>query len=223
MTFKAKWVPPCLCDCGLDITAKWPRGTLEGGVSYKHPVPFTITDIQISNVCENHKHVLNEPIADNWHRKGYIELPIKNPTNAQKLYVYLWRYNGQKTITDICSCEIYGSCEDDGLQKKEIEIKHHPLYSKKSPAFPNLSVVDGHKEVMKLSKYKNKVILPELIKVLDPEEKKKTKNNDGIDTEEPAHPIKFKIKNGKLDIVDIPETPTSIKTKVRAILLEKGL
>ncbi len=208
-----------MCGCELEIRAVWPKGAVNNGISYRHPIPFTITHIDIVNVCADHQHVLNEPAITSWHRTGYIKLPIENPTDAQKLYVYLWRYSGQKIVTPICDCSIYGVCEDDGVVKKDLDIKEHPLVSTKSKAFESDDVVTGHKKLLALEAKKNKDILPALIAAAPDEEKLDVldEQNKPTGAKKLKRDIKFRIVNGDLE-ADLEEYPLKARQKLKPII-----
>ncbi len=141
MSATANWIPPCLCDCVLRITADW-AGDVRSGVSHQHPIPFTITNIEIVSVCDEHKAVLTQPLVspdvfsvdpyteELVQRRGYLELPIAHPTDAQKLYIYLWKYHGNVHTAD-CGCRAYHVFEHDhGKHEKLTKPKKlaHPVH-----------------------------------------------------------------------------------------------
>ena len=130
---KAIWICPKLCGCELEIDADWVKEPLqEGGrsVSYQHPIPFTIRGIEIINVCIDHQSFRTDPLPLDPYNgcTGYIQLPIINPTEAQKVYIQLYKYNGQRLRPDTCGCSIY-QCFDDFT--KERFIRPHGAHTRK--------------------------------------------------------------------------------------------
>lgn len=51
----AIWIPPSLCGCQLRITGDFIDGSVINGVSYKHPAQYTISNIDIVSVCDEHQ------------------------------------------------------------------------------------------------------------------------------------------------------------------------
>ena len=108
------WICPKLCGCEISITADWVKEREAGrNVSYQHPKPFTITDIEIVDVCAEHNHFKTDPpITDETYggeMRGYLGR-VPN-TEAEKLYIALTRYRGQRWKPDTCDCRIY-DCVD---------------------------------------------------------------------------------------------------------------
>lgn len=103
----ANWHCPAMCGCVLAIDADWP-GAPEGGVSYRHPIPGTIRSIAIVAVCAAHDSLRTDPLpTDPWYGcRGYMTVPA-SPTEAERLYIALYRYGGQKVRLDTCGCAIY--------------------------------------------------------------------------------------------------------------------
>lgn len=128
-----KWHPACLCGCELQITAQW----LDESI-YRHPIPFTITSIQINNVCSEHSTCVDMPdVSDLFdidqmtgtivQNRGYQRYPINNPLLAEILYAHLFRHNGQrKTLR--CGCTFYYHSHPTIGKMKLLE---HPLHSRK--------------------------------------------------------------------------------------------
>lgn len=125
------WVCPKLCGCKLKMTALWVHPSfLENGetVTYGHPVPYTISQLEIQKVCSEHEPWCDEPLPDNPYGggPGYIKLPITNPTRAQKLYIRLYRYNSQSFRPDTCGCVIVQSTD---RFVSGIQIVNHPQFT----------------------------------------------------------------------------------------------
>ena len=154
------FIPPTLCGCELSITAKWTTEaeTVDGRkVSYKHPTPFTITGIEIVNVCAEHDvYRTSVPTDPYWDldtepvgktSSGYIcigdtcvhpnkqgEPKHSNPksvaelSEGEKVYVNLWRFTGmKKTFKGSCDCEAFICDSKEGQQV----FRNHPKHSKK--------------------------------------------------------------------------------------------
>src|SRR2546430_486325 len=98
----AIWIPPSLCGCKLQITADFVDDSIVEGVSYRHPKPFTITDLKIVAVCSGHKvHLAEMPDTsrfcdDGVQHRGYLRYPIAHPTPAECLYTLLSMHRGQR-------------------------------------------------------------------------------------------------------------------------------
>ncbi len=134
----AIWVPPSLCGCQLRITADWTDGSIVNGISHRHPVPFTIKDIQIDSVCADHhdstkqmpdvsRHYEEDKFTgEQVQHRGYLQHPIDNPTEAQCLYEFLCAFNGQIHTLD-CGCSGYQVVEPN----KDPEYKVHPVHGRK--------------------------------------------------------------------------------------------
>lgn len=129
------WTPPSLCGCQLRITADWPED--QGNNTYRHPTPFTIKNIIIVNVCDNHNNInsmsdvshlyeTNPHTGKQFQQRGYLQHPIANPTQAQCLYQFLCSYNGQ-THSFPCGCASHMWIDENGsatyLHKQEINRK----------------------------------------------------------------------------------------------------
>lgn len=132
----AIWMPPCLCACRLQITAKWTADVLEdlakGRVVHHHPIPYTITGLQVLHACQKHEPMMTAPIEEDPYggRPGYIKLSeLTNPTAAQKLYVHLYRYHGQLDSLP-CGCQIHVASErrwDAHENPRDMEHPHHTV------------------------------------------------------------------------------------------------
>lgn len=128
----ALFVPPPVCGCILSITAQWGEGTVREGLAYGHPHPLTVTDIGIVSMCETHGAIIKAetgPLEPS-NIPGYIPLPIAEPTQAERLYVYLWRYHSILRKLDTCGsgvdkCSIY--FVGDRISGEELAITEHPF------------------------------------------------------------------------------------------------
>ena len=134
----ATWIPPSLCGCKFRITADFTDGSVVDGVSYRHPVPFTITDIRIVNVCADHQpNSLVMPDISGlmeidkitglpYQARGYLKHPISNPTQAEILYQFFGFHKGQVHSLP-CGCRAYQHfCEKDAMT-----CKIHPSHTQK--------------------------------------------------------------------------------------------
>lgn len=149
----AIWIPPSLCGCQLQITGDFDSEQIHDGISYKHPKPFTITNLKILSVCADHEPqslemidtgIFFDPVQANEgvhaflaqkkgviassimrQNRGYLKYPIDNPTPAECLYTFLSQYSG--TINrQSCGCSAF-ICGDE---KGETAFVSHPLNSK---------------------------------------------------------------------------------------------
>lgn len=135
MIYTATWIPPGLCGCEFRITADWTEPN-DGTIRYRHPIPHTITDIQITSICATHipqsKVMMDtsvffdtpalNPIQQFLQNKnavalkpkqnrGYLTYPIANPTPAQMLYSFFSMHAGQKEHLP-CGCARYGFSDE---------------------------------------------------------------------------------------------------------------
>ncbi len=151
----AEWVCPALCGCRIVIEAKWLDGDIQpNGLSYRHPIPFTIRSLELAEVCEEHRPALQYNIAgiyehvfvkkssfsrselltarNEWGNKiqvaGYLNYPIYSPRPVDRLYTYLWRYCGNLLRPDTCGCQIYKSFDRFNPASSE-KFHEHPLHS----------------------------------------------------------------------------------------------
>ena len=132
------WIPPSLCGCQLKVTADFLDGSVIDGASYRHPKPFTISDIEIVNVCDTHQpQTLSMPDTgglfgiDNItglsvQQRGYLSYPISSPTPAQCLYTFLAQYGGQKHGYS-CGCSAHQWVDEKG----GITYLPHPHHTRK--------------------------------------------------------------------------------------------
>lgn len=151
----AIWIPPSLCGCQLQMTADFTEGSVANGISYRHPIPYTISDIKIVSVCAEHQaQTLAMPDTSNLfeadltgdvatflikkypnivlsttQRRGYLKYPLDNPTSGHNLYTYFWRYCGQ-THGYPCGCRAYVFINDRTPDSPHVYLDH-PLYTKK--------------------------------------------------------------------------------------------
>lgn len=121
----AIWIPPSLCGCQLQITADWTDGSVVNGISYRHPKPFTITDVQIVNMCAgctpnsaampdvSHLYETSNITGKPYQARGYLSHPIANPTAAHNLYQFLCSHGGQ-THSFPCGCAAHMHIAPDG-------------------------------------------------------------------------------------------------------------
>lgn len=138
MIQSAIWVPPSLCGCQLRMTADFTDGSVVDGVSYRHPKPFTVTDLQVVSVCAVHQpqtlvmldisglYDLDPITGDQKQSRGYLQHPISNPTDAQCLYTFLSQYGGQ-TQSFPCGCKGHQFFDES----KNVSYLDHPRHSRK--------------------------------------------------------------------------------------------
>ena len=127
-TGTAEWHCPAMCGCALAITARWPQAPV-GGVSYQHPVPRTITRVEIVNVCAAHDSLRTGPLpADPYYgARGYMDVPA-SPTEAERLYIALFRFGGQRLRLDTCGCALYVVTDRAG---GNVSRRPHPRHTVK--------------------------------------------------------------------------------------------
>ena len=134
---EAIWIPPSLCGCKLRIAAEWPNADdIVDGVVYRHPKPFTITDVQIVNVCDEHK-AESESMPDTSdlfdidnitgelkQTRGYLKYPIDNPTPAQNLYTHFYYHKGQIHGYP-CGCQTFQHIDHNDVLSYKHHDRHH--------------------------------------------------------------------------------------------------
>lgn len=140
----AIWIPPSLCGCQIRMTADFTDGSVVNGISYKHPIPFTISRIEIVNACEHHLgHTsqmrdtedlmeIDQYTGNKFQQRGYLKHPINNPSPAECLYEYLCQYRGQ-THGFPCGCKTHQFIDPLHPEKK-ITYLHHPHHHKRCKA-----------------------------------------------------------------------------------------
>lgn len=155
------WIPPSLCGCQLQITADWANSDdIVNGVTYRHPTPFSITDIKIiGNACATHQPFTQSMIdtsiffddpeatpigaylsklypvdvrTETVQQRGYLKYPIDQPTAAHFLYTFLSQYNGQAWSIP-CGCKTYQFFDEN----KNGVCLNHPIHSVKCTFHPN--------------------------------------------------------------------------------------
>lgn len=87
----------------------------------------------VATACAQHAQYLNWDVpADPYQgRPGYLT-PPQNPTPAEKLYMYLYRFTAQNTkIKDSCKCVIAEYA--DRFDADSLTIHQHPHHTKKCP------------------------------------------------------------------------------------------
>lgn len=134
----ATWEPPSLCGCQLTMTADFVDGAIINGTTYRHPIPFTIVNLQIVNVCQKHQSktiampdisILFETdviTGEKFQQRGYLKHPIVNPTAAHNLYQFLSQYGGQ-THSYPCGCSAHQFIDEN----KNAKYMQHPRHTKK--------------------------------------------------------------------------------------------
>ena len=136
MIQNAVWIPPSLCGCQLRIVADFTDGSVVDGISYRHPKPFTITELDIISVCDAHQpQTLVMPdisglmetdqyTGQSFQQRGYLKHPVAG-TTAECLYQFLSQYGGQ-TQGFPCGCKAHQFVDEN----KNITYLDHPLHSK---------------------------------------------------------------------------------------------
>lgn len=136
------WVCPALCGCELEITAEWVKEAEEVDgrrLSYQHPKGGSIETISIAKVCAQHERHKSEPLPPDpyFGSTGYIplkgqqiqrrvsvkELDPAQASEAEKLYIQLYRYSGSSFKPDTCGCRIY-TCHDRSGKDQPKQIRH---------------------------------------------------------------------------------------------------
>jgi hypothetical protein len=151
------WVSPVLCGCELSIVAYWggEPPVVDGEsrqISYRHPVPGTVRSVGVINVCSAHDHFrIDGPLDETYggFRSGYLR---REPTTeAERLYVGLQRYNGQRFEPDTCQCRIYqvSDCTDPG----SLVAKPHSLVTRKCAT--HAMDTDDHRDAIENMQRKN--------------------------------------------------------------------
>ena len=128
----AIWVCPALCGCRLSLDADWVKQPEPGGdISYQHPIPKTIRTLSIEGVCAAHDHFRTDALpADPYGGSpGYLNPVPVSPTEAEKLYIQLFRYTGQRWKPDTCGCRIALCVDRFGAEP--VKINQHPKHSMK--------------------------------------------------------------------------------------------
>lgn len=178
------------------MNAEWSEAPANG-VSYRHPRPFTITDIQIVNVCATHAALVTDPLpsdpyfrpdptADNGkYSGGYLCVgaacihpdpsgrPLHTPkpyaelTDAERLYVHLYRYSGGLVRWDTCECRSY-AC-GDRLEPETVSFPHHPVHPRHKCRFHELDD-DEHTQARQENVLKNVAVtsVEEALQAKDP-------------------------------------------------------
>lgn len=156
------WIPPSLCGCQLRITADWTSDSIKDGISYRHPIPFTIKAIEIVSVCPAHDGVsmpdtlglfeVDKETDTLIQRRGYLKHPIANPTQAEILYTFLSQFNGQ-THRLPCGCQSHQFIDEN----KEVRYLQHEKHTKKCHAHKHDTVdmekaKDDHRTSIALEK-----------------------------------------------------------------------
>ncbi len=125
------WLCPALCGCELSITASWVDDQADNdgtgrAVSFRHPVPNTITNIVVENACVEHTPLRTAPFpADPYFGAlGYIRPIPANPTEGERLYIHLYRYTGQVLKPDTCDCRLYQHA-DRATRTLAVPKRHH--------------------------------------------------------------------------------------------------
>lgn len=93
------------------MAAEWSDAPVmrdEERVSYVHPNNFSMSDLKIISVCGEHDSLRKlgvevDPYPD---YRGYIKRPIPDATEAESLYVHLYRYSSRTLWPATCDCRI---------------------------------------------------------------------------------------------------------------------
>lgn len=137
------WHPPSLCGCSLNITADWASEMPKDGIQYQHPIPWTVTNIEIVSACIRHRGLripdTSNLFDDGVQNRGYIEVRDEH-TPAEILYLNLYEYT-TNTETLICGCVLVKSIDRAG---NHLAYHDHPHHSKKCHSHKGDSL-DGSK------------------------------------------------------------------------------
>ena len=148
---KAIWVCPSLCGCKIEMDGEFDHASLfyDAGTlsTYKHPKPYTATSLNILSVCLAHIPLktapideaqffdFNDDLGELVQNRGYMKLPLVNATEAEILYVNLYRYTAQMwSPSSICGCKLWQSWDRNDptgnsmiIQKSHFTVRcrHH--------------------------------------------------------------------------------------------------
>ena len=127
------WICPALCGCELRIHAEWvdPTATQEDNrlVSHRHPIPGTVRSVEIQSVCTAHDALRTAALPEDpyFGSPGYLRIPAGQRTQweaalteAERLYVHLFRYSAQRNRPDTCGCricEVHDRSGQEGLRR----------------------------------------------------------------------------------------------------------
>ena len=124
------WICPAICGCELNIAASWvdPAPDDDGSgraVSFRHPVPNTITGVTVVSVCVEHAPMTTAPFPPDpyYGALGYIRPIPVSPTEGERLYIHLYRYTGQTLKPDTCDCKLYQPV-DRGTNVVDLPRRH---------------------------------------------------------------------------------------------------
>lgn len=143
----AVWMCPSLCGCAIRMRATWADDSLpiENGeaTSYRHPVPMSadgrnpITNLQIVNVCPQHASLQTDPFPPDpyYGSPGYIRPIPAIPTAAERLYIHLFKYAGQRATPSTCTCQYYEAHDRSGVEPRA--VKWHGRHSRKCSLHQN--------------------------------------------------------------------------------------
>jgi hypothetical protein len=132
------FICPALCGCELRMEATWvddqaARDAQNRAVSYRNPVPGTIFSIAIEAVCAAHDALRQEPLPEDpyFTATGYLLIPEGRRaqweaalSEAERLYVHLFRYSAQKLGPDTCGCRIAMVHDLSGREAARC-VQHH--------------------------------------------------------------------------------------------------
>ena len=141
MKTKAQWLCPHLCGCAIEMDANFIDEGLENIdgvlVSHRHPIPFTITSMNIISVCLAHQPLLTAPIDEAQfldydeekeafvQNRGYVRVPLLNPSDAERLYINLYTCSAQLWKPLTCNCELYVCTDRNDAEGNSHLIKKH--------------------------------------------------------------------------------------------------
>lgn len=146
------WLPPSCCGCRIQLTGDFTDGSVVAGVSYRHPIPFTVTAVKALNICVTHQPnaqammdtsvFFDTPQADALavflaaksgatpaaapvQNRGYLRYPIGNPTPDQCLYTFLSQHGGTVNRQP-CGCTGFIFADEAG----NTDFIQHPLHTR---------------------------------------------------------------------------------------------
>lgn len=99
-------------------------------VSYRHPKGRTISKLEILSVCATHDFLRTAPVEKNPYggSPGYVDVP-ENPTEAEKVYIGLFRYGGQNFQPDTCDCVLH--MVTDRLDPNSVTLMEHAEHTRR--------------------------------------------------------------------------------------------
>lgn len=116
------------------INAEWTESSIEyvgnRTISHRYPIPGTIASISIESLDPSLESLRTAPLPKDPHfgARGYLTPIPENPTEAERVFLHMYRYTGQSFRPDTCGCKIY---EVVDRETGDVVRKQHPSLSRK--------------------------------------------------------------------------------------------